>query len=127
MDEFPRHNISPSDLSEIRHFPFHHMVIRQILRGNYDAGVVKDRVAKEFTDKGIRILALSGPIPGSPIVAGPDSDPAVIEAFTQTLLSISPEDSVLKQWDPEFSFGFVKAENKDYDVLEKLIRQGGKK
>ena len=121
MYEFQQNGISIEDVAEIRHFPYHHMVIRQLLRGNVDAGVVKDRVAKEFTDKGIRICALSDPIPGSPMVAGEFSDPQVIAAITEALLKIDLRDEMLESWDPELANGFVKAKNEDYDLLEKLI------
>ncbi len=129
MYELRRNNLTRSDLSAIQHFPYHHMVIRQILRGNFDAGVVKDRVAKEFIDKGIRIIALSDPVPGSPIVAGSNSNPEIIAAIINAFLKINPKDEkykkITKNWDIELTHGFIKANYKDYNQLAKLLESGG--
>ena len=127
--ELKRNNLSESDLSLIQHFPYHHMVIRQILRGNFDAGVVKDRVANEFIKKGIRIIKLSDPVPGSPIVTGPNSDPEIIVATTEALLSIDPQNEqykrITKNWDVELTHGFLKANYEDYNPLAKLLESEG--
>jgi len=127
--ELRRNNLSESDLSSIQHFPYHHMVIRQILSGNFDVGVVKDRVANEFLKKGIRIVQLSDPVPGSPIVAGPNSDPIIIKEITDAFLSIDPKKQkykeITKNWDIELSYGFLRANYEDYDQLTKLLESGG--
>ncbi len=114
-----KHGISPGQLKEIKHFAFHNSVVRQVLMGNYDAGVVKDRVAKEYTDKGIRTVVYSEPIPGSPIVISDKSDKAKTEILIKALLEAGKNDT--KNWDKEFSYGFVRAENSDYDFLRKLF------
>ncbi len=128
MYELRRNNLTKSDLSAIHHFPYHHMVIRQILRGNFDAGVVKDRVAREFIDKGIRIFALSDPVPGSPIVVGLNSNAEIVSAITNAFLTINPKDKkqkqIMKNWDMELSHGFIKANYNDYNPLVKLLESG---
>jgi len=123
--EFKKYGLTISDLDSIHYFDYHHTVIYQVLQGNFDCGVVKDRVAYEFIDKGIRILATSAPIPGSPIVVNSELDPAIAEAIQNELLKIdsrNPEyQRLVNDWDPEFAFGFAIARDADYDHVEPII------
>ncbi len=114
--------LSDLSLQEIKHFNYHNSVVRQILMGNFDAGVVKDRVAKEYSGKGIRVVAYSEPIPGSPIVVSSKSEKEKVQTLVKILLSAknSPE---IKTWDPEFSYGFVEAKNEDYLQLKNFISE----
>ena len=123
--EFKKYGLTISDLDTVHYFDHHHTVIYQVLRGNFDVGVVKDRVAYEFINKGIRFLASSEPIPGSPIVVKADLDPIIIEAIQKALLQIDIRDSeykeLVKNWDPEFTFGFTVARDEDYDHIASII------
>ncbi len=125
QSELKNHGLHASDLDSIHYFGFHHTVIYQVLRGNFDAGVVKDRVAEEFIHKGIRIIARSEPIPGSPIIVRKDLAPAIVNAIKEALLKIDIRKEeyqrLVKTWDPEFSFGFTRADDADYDRLAVLM------
>lgn len=116
------HNLQVTDLEQLKHFEHHHTVVYELMRDNFDAGAVKDRVASEFGDRGVKIIAQSDPIPGSPIVVNEDHDPAIISAITQALLKIDPEDpefaEMIANWDLEFVYGFARAEDSDYDNLQ---------
>ncbi len=123
--EFQKHGLKTGDLDSLHHFGFHHTVIYQVLRGNFDAGVVKDRVAEEFLDRGIRILAASEPIPGSPIIVKKSLDTTITRAIQTALLQIDVHQEeyrdLVRSWDPEFAFGFAPAHDRDYDDIEKKI------
>ncbi len=113
---------SRDTFSEVRHFAHHHSVVFQILRGRYELGVVKDRVAAEFLDRGLGILSRSPPIPGSPLVVGPRTDPAVERALSEALLALAPQGSGipledLERWDRELRHGFAPALASDYTEL----------
>ncbi len=118
--EFKKSGFNISWLKEIKHFHYHNSVAKQVLMGNFDAGVVKDRVANEYIGKGIKAILYSGPIPGSPIVISKKSDKEKVKILVNALLS-AKRDSSVKNWDPEFSNGFTKAENKDYLEIKKMI------
>ena len=128
--EMSKFNLTLTDLDSIHHFAHHHTVVHQIIMDNFDAGVVKDRVAKEFLDEGIRIVAQSDPIPGSPVVIPKNYDPKILNAIVNTLLKIDPQKlkyrEVVKDWDKEFVNGFVKASDEDYNSMNKLL-EGKKK
>lgn len=123
------HSLDVRDLVEVANFQHHHTVVYEVMRNHFDAGVVKDRVAYEFLDRGVRIAAYSDPVPGSPIVVHRDHDPAVVSAIIDALLSINPEDPAqqdnISSWDPEFAYGFIRAEPEDYDYIIALMRANG--
>jgi len=124
--ELARHGLMVSDLDSVHYFGFHHTVIYQVLLGHFDAGAVKDRVAEEFAGKGIRIIATSGPVPGSPFIVRKDLDPALIAAITTALLRIDVRQpgwkDPVRDWDAEFAYGFAPASDRDYDAMAAIFR-----
>jgi phosphonate transport system substrate-binding protein len=119
-------------LQKVEHFEHHHTVVYQVLRGNFDAGVVRESVAEEYEGKGITVVARAHPVPGSPIVVAKQHDPAVVEAFTKALLAVDPRKPEfagrLVSWDVEFRSGFARASDRDYDSLQAVLapREGGR-
>lgn len=129
--ELQRHHIAFSDLDSVCYLPHHQSVVYQVLKGTFDAGVVKERVAREFLPRGIRILYTSEAIPGSPIVASRSCPREVSLAVRSALLRIDtrrPEDrALIETWDPEFQFGFAAATDRDYDAVRAILRAVEKK
>lgn len=111
-------NLTPADLDSLHHFDHHHTVVWQVLRGNFDAGVVKESVAEEYRSEGLRSVAFSPPIPGPPLVGRPDGDPAVFEEISRLLLALDPgipaDKHELESWSPEFSYGFTAVDRRQY-------------
>ena len=130
LAEFPRAGFTRAQLPVIRHFSHHHSVVYQVLRGAFDAGVVKERVAREFANRDIRIVLSSSPIPGSPLVVRKDCDTAIVRSIRTALLAIDvrragrPRDSC-RQWDQEFRYGFATATEQDFDGIRDLLRARG--
>lgn len=127
--EFPRAGFTRAQLPVVRHFSHHQSVVYQVLRGTYDAGVVKERVAKEFTNRDIRIVLSSSPIPGSPLVVSRNCDTAIVRSIRTALLAIDvrrPEDrELVQQWDQEFRYGFAPATEQDFDGIRDLLGMRG--
>lgn len=113
--------------AEIRNFSYHHSVLFEVLKGNFDYGVVKDRVALEYQDRGIRIVASSPPIPSSPLVVSRDYDERIVGQMIAALLELDVNKekfrSVLEDIDYEFINGFVRASETDYDELARLVEE----
>lgn len=116
-------------LRRVEHFEHHHTVVYQVLRGNFDAGVVRESVAEEYEGKGIAIVARAHPVPGSPIVVAKQHDPAVAAAFTRALLAVDPRkpefSGRVASWDVEFRYGFARASDRDYDGLQAVLAPRG--
>jgi phosphonate transport system substrate-binding protein len=127
----PLDGFGPETAPVVRHFSHHHSVVYQVLRGAFDAGVVKERVAREFANRDIRIVLSSSPIPGSPLVVRKDCDTAIVRAIRTALLDIdvrrSYDRELVQQWDQEFRFGFAKATEEDFDGIRELLRGRGEK
>ncbi len=115
---FSERELRKEQLALVRYFNFHNTVVYQVLKRNFDAGVVKDRVANAFTDKGIRIIYRSAPIPASPIVVHRSTNPEVTKAITDALLQVDIRQpafqKLVNSWDAEFRYGFVTAKDEDY-------------
>ncbi|MCB1150043.1 PhnD/SsuA/transferrin family substrate-binding protein, partial [bacterium] len=59
----PAHGLSAADLDSLHHFDHHQTVAREVMRGAFDAGVVKQTVCEKYRDQGLRVLEWSDPIP----------------------------------------------------------------
>lgn len=131
MAEFPRAGFTERTMPTVRHFSHHHSVVYQVLRGAFDAGVVKERVAREFMNRDIRIVLSSTPIPGSPLVVGKDCDTTVVREISLALLAIDVRRTVdrdlVAQWDQEFRFGFAPATESDFAGIRGILSAGGRR
>lgn len=110
--------LTVADLDTLHHFAHHPTVVWQVLRGDFDAGVVKESVAAKFADEGLRRVAVSHPIPGPPLVGRNDVPVEVIAEIRRLLLALDRTDpgdrAILDSWTPEFSHGFTPVHRNDY-------------
>ena len=134
LNELYKGGIALRDLSKYVNLKYHDSVAREVLRGNFDAGAVIDSVANMFKERGLKIIALSDPIPGLPIVVRADLPPEIVNAIKKALLSLdynNPEHrKIMAQWDEEFRYGFAEAEDSDYNsiraIVDYLVKKGVK-
>jgi phosphonate transport system substrate-binding protein len=119
LEGLPSVGLMAADLDSLHHFDHHQTVVWQVLRGHFDAGVVKESVANRYLREGLRRVALAPAIPGPPLVARRDAPQEVIETLTRLLLELdmdNPEHQVLlANWTPEFAYGFLPVTRADYD------------
>ena len=113
------------DLSKYVNLKYHDSVAREVLRGNFDAGAVIDSVATKFKNRGLKVISVSDPIPGLPIVVRADVPHEVVNAIKKALLSLdytNPEHrKIMEQWDEEFRYGFAEAEDSDYNSIRAIV------
>lgn len=125
--ELQKFHISPAELKEVQHFAHHHSVVYQVLKGNFDAGVVRDYLANQYLNRGLKIITTSEPIAGSPIVVSVHSNPAQVKAITEALLAINLNNpahvEMLRHWDKEFTHGFISAHDTDYNFIRSIMRR----
>ena len=105
----------------------HDAVTKAVLKGQFDAGAVKEVFAKKYGGHGLRILAYSDPIATVPLVVRRGTPPEVIKAVADALLRLDPHDpahrKITEQWDDEFRHGFVPATAADYQDVLSLFRK----
>lgn len=114
------------DLKSFNNLQHHDAVAKAILKGQFDAGAVKDVVAEKYKPHGLRILAWSKSLPAVPLVVRRDTPPAVVTAITQALLKLDRTNprhkEIMKTWDDEFCNGFAPAKPADYNMIFRMIR-----
>jgi phosphonate transport system substrate-binding protein len=123
-NELRKHGIREQDLAETRNFPHHQSVIHNVTKNVYDVGVTREYLVKKLINKTVRVLLYSDPVPTSPIVTSADYPKEVIQAIRTTLLGINQNnprrEALTRGWDNEFTYGFVEAVDRDYDVIRSI-------
>jgi len=102
----------------------HSSVAKAVLKGEADAGLLKDVVAKIYLPRGLRIIDASEYLPSTPIVASPRTSPELIRDVTWALSRLdrlNPRDQkILSAWDEEYRHGFLPAATSDYIHIVRL-------
>lgn len=98
----------------------HDRVAQYVIMGKYDAGAIKESVAKKY-DKYLQVIAKSEPIPDFMIVVSSKMPLALAQKIQSALFSLK---------DPEIlhaikasATGFAKREDSDYDHLRAIMKQ----
>lgn len=113
-----------SELGEYANFDYQDSVVKAVLKGQYDAGAVRDSVSRKYTRLGIEIMAESEAIPTGPLAAGPGTPRAVIEGIRKALLDLTASDQgrkVLNRLDEDLRNGFTEALDEDYEGIRMKI------
>lgn len=126
---FPRYMLAWEDihlesLGAYHNFDYHDTVIKKVMIGEYDAGAVRQAVAEKYAPFGLRTIAVSDPIPTSPVVISPQAPYLVVRAVQQALLDMASDPEgrqVLALLDPELQGGFIPASDTDYSGVRKMI------
>ncbi|MDA8339553.1 MAG: phosphate/phosphite/phosphonate ABC transporter substrate-binding protein [Nitrospiraceae bacterium] len=114
-----------SDLGGYANFDYHDSVVKAILKGQYDAGAVRDSVARKYMKLGIEVIAESVTIPTGPLVVGPGTPFSVIENIKKVLLELDSNNTnhqkILRRLDDDLKNGFTEAFDKDYADIRARI------
>jgi phosphonate transport system substrate-binding protein len=119
-------NIHLRDLSNYSFLRHHDSVANAVLKGEFDAGAVKDVIAYKYEPKGLRFIHRSEPIPTVPVVARADAPTEMVKSVKDALLKLDPKNPEhlkwMAQWDEEFKYGFTEASDSDYNPIRKILR-----
>lgn len=116
-------------LKDLKHYSFlrhHDSVVNAVLKGEFDAGSVKDVVAYKYQKEGLRFIFSMDSIPTVPIVVWEGAPAEMVWSVKAALLDLNPRDPVhqkkMAQWDEEFKYGFTETSDSDYDPIRKILR-----
>lgn len=114
-----------NDLSKYNNFDYHDSVVKAVLKGQYDAGAVRDTVAKKYSKLGLEIIAESEDIPMGPVVISSKTPFSVTEDIKKALLELNPANvshqKILRRLDDDLKSGFTEAFDSDYaDIRAKI-------
>ena len=99
-------------------------VVRGVMVGDYDAGIVTDSTALRWQGRGIRVLYASQDLPPYNITASANLGQATVSRLREALLRLDPANPVHKRVIAalaESYTGFAATGDADYDVIRKLI------
>ncbi len=122
---YAKSGIKRTDFAEYKNLDYHDSVAREVLRGNFDAGVVLDSVARKYQGKGIHILGRTEPLPGFLFVLRPGLDSQVKASLQDVLLALDYENpehrEIMDRWDSNIRYGFSKTDDKSYDPIRQML------
>ncbi|WP_198263850.1 phosphate/phosphite/phosphonate ABC transporter substrate-binding protein [sulfur-oxidizing endosymbiont of Gigantopelta aegis] len=100
-------------------------IVRAVINGDFDAGIVKDTMAYKWQGKGIRILYRSDELPPYNISVSKHIDDDLLKKIQQAFLQLDPNDpehlAIIQSVDKKYN-GFAYTEDKEYDVIRQLIK-----
>lgn len=100
-------------------------IVRAVMNGDFDAGILKDTMAYKWQGKGIRILYSTPDLPPYNITASKNVDDATLEQLQKAFLKLNSKNpehlAVIKALDKKYD-GFAKTSDAEYDVVRKLIK-----
>lgn len=115
------------DLMDLRYYNYlgsHEEVLRALLRGDFDAGGVMERIAQRYQDRGVKLILLSEDIPEFNICAAPGNDVAVMEDVKQAVLKLdgTTEEGarVLRAMHENYT-GFAAAMDRGYNGIRGIM------
>ncbi len=119
--------ISVKDFGRYQYVYHHDEVAKAVLRGQVDAGGVRDLTAEKYRPQGLRVLAVSEPIPNFPVVVRQDMESRMVEAIQRVMLSLDAQNpryaGIMGSWDEELRDGFMEAKDEDYYVTRKIMEE----
>lgn len=100
-------------------------IVRSVLHGDYDAGILKDTMAYKWEGKGIRILYSTPALPPYNIAASGKIDHQLLSQLRQAFLGLDPNNPehrhIIKALDKKYD-GFALTSDAEYDVVRQLIK-----
>ena len=112
------------NLSEYRNYGYNETVAKKVISGEFDAGAISLSTAERYQPHGLRIIAVSDPIPTGPVVVSPKTPYTLARKVQQALLALAEKEeggAILKKLDPDLQGGFVAASDADYSGVRKMI------
>lgn len=116
--------IKLDDFAEVRFLGHYDNIVRGVMNGDFDAGVLKDTLAYKWENNGIRILYRSPQLPPYNIVVHHDMPEKLYQRIKTAFLSLDPNNpqhqNIIKALDSKYT-GFAETSDKEYDIIRKLI------
>lgn len=111
-------------LGEYRFLGHYDNIVRGVMSGDFQAGILKDTMAFKWQGKGIRILYSSPALPPYNIAASGNMDPQTLAKLRAAFLGLNAQDpqqaEVIKALDKKYD-GFAAVEDAEYDIVRQLI------
>lgn len=115
-------------LSKFKEYKFighYDNIVRAVMNGDFDAGILKDTMAYKWQGKGIRILYATDDLPPYNITASKNVDRKTLLELQKAFLSLNSSNpkhmKVIKALDKKYN-GFAKTSDAEYNIVRHLIK-----
>lgn len=112
-------------LGEYKFIGHYDNIVRAVMNGDFDAGILKDTMAYKWNGKGIRILYSSPELPPYNITASKNVDDALLARLREAFLSLDEKNPahvpIIKAVDKKYD-GFAPTSDAEYDIVRELIK-----
>lgn len=116
--------IKLESLGSYKYLGHYDNIARAVMRGEFDAGILKDTKAYKWKDKGLRILYASDELPPYNITASSNVDDELLVKLQDAFLQLDPNNTehrkIIKALDKKYD-GFARTSDAEYDIVRKLI------
>lgn len=116
--------VSLEELGDYRFLGHYDNIVRAVISGDFEAGILKDTMAYKWEGRGVRILYASPELPPYNIVARANMLPDLVDRIRAAFLSLNIEkpdqNAVIKALDPRYT-GFAPVTDGEYDVVRQLV------
>ena len=99
-------------------------IVSGVMNGDFEAGIVKDSIARKWEGKGLKILYTSSALPPFNIAANHNMNDHLFAQVRKALLKLdirNPEHAKILQAMDEQYTGFALVKDQEYDIVRKLI------
>ncbi|MBL4902591.1 MAG: phosphate/phosphite/phosphonate ABC transporter substrate-binding protein [Desulfocapsa sp.] len=121
---YAKKSIHLEDFAAYKNLRYHDSVAREVLRGNFDMGVVLDSVARKYQEMGIKVIDKTDSLPGFLLVVRSGIDSKLLQSLEDTLLGLDYDNpahrAVMNLWDVNIRFGFSRVTDSDYDLIRNM-------
>lgn len=122
---YSKKGIQLSDFKSYENLKYHDSVIRNVLRGNYDAGVALGTIASQYKDVGLKYIDKTDPFPGFLLVVRKDMPAHLVKSISSTLLSLSylneKDKKTMDTWDVNIRYGFSPTSDEAYETIHEAV------
>lgn len=116
-----KNGIHLNELKKFKHYTYEDSIIKALLKGEVDAGVIRDFYKEKATKLGFKIIGESDMIYYGPLIIRKDLSEKVKRDVASALFNM-PQ-SVISKLDFDLQSGFTKAEVKNYDLYSKMFKE----
>lgn len=117
--------IELEDFREYKFIGHYDNIVRAVMHGDFDAGILKDTMAYKWQGRGIRVLYASPPLPPYNIAVAANIDKGVYNRLKRLFLDLnddSPEHlAIIHAMDTNYS-GFAATSDAEYDIVRELVK-----
>ncbi|HBO84101.1 MAG TPA: phosphonate ABC transporter substrate-binding protein [Deltaproteobacteria bacterium] len=103
---------------------YHDAVAKEVMKGRCRVGAMLHSVALRYS-KDLRIIFISDPIPGLPIVVRGNTSPEFVKSIKKAFLALSPDNpahqKILQAWDEEMNYGFTEVNDTHFNPIREMV------